>query len=313
MKNIRYKAVIALLLISVIVLAASCGGGSRTTSDSSDGNSVKVYYLTQLKTGLYPHNVRLKGDNAREQVRYLLDLLSTPPKDTDYTNSIPSSVIVRSFTLRSGSLTISFSRSYRNLNKVNESLLRASVVKTLVQLKSVDSVTFRVVKDAIVDSQGNAIGAMTADSFIDDFDFEQDSTKAIELMIYAPATDGSGLIREKRKVYINENVPVAQAIMKQMQKKPDSSKAEATLPQSVKLLSVSVNDGICYVDIDQSLDNIDSKVSTSLRIYSIVDSLCELDQVNRVQIIVGSGDNASIITDDEKNGTYSPDYDLVVK
>lgn len=314
MKKYISRIMIILLALCMMSSVVSCGSNTRNTTASADADSgmIKIYYLTQLKTSLYPHEERLSGENTREQISNVLHLLSTPPKDADYTNSIPSNIMVRSFRLKDGTLTISFSRSYRNLSKVNEALLRASVVKTLVQVPGVDSVAFRVLRDALVDSQGNAIGAMNATSFVDDFDFEQDSTKSLDLTVYCPASDGSGLIKEVRSVYVNENVPVAQAVIKQLQKTPSSADAEATLPSSVKLLSISVNDGICYVDIDQPLDNIDSKVSAKLRIYSIVNSLCELDQISRVQIIVGTGDSASVITDDDKNGTYSADPDLVI-
>ena len=79
----------------------------------------------------------------------------------------------------------------------------------------------------------------------------------------------------------------------------------------MKVLSVNVNDGICYVDLDSSLDNAGGNVSENLRIYSIVDSLCELDQINRVQIIIGSGDDAKVVNDDNNNSTYSPNLNLV--
>ena len=73
-----------------------------------------------------------------------------------------------------------------------------------------------------------------------------------------------------------------------------------TLPSSVKVLSVSVNDGICYVNLDSTLDNAGGNVSEQLRIYSIVDSLCELDAINRVQIIIGTGNDATVINKKSK-------------
>ncbi|MDD6381444.1 MAG: GerMN domain-containing protein [Lachnospiraceae bacterium] len=300
-----------LLCICMVAALVSCGS-SQSSEKHHSSDEIEIFYLNQMKTSLSPVSMHVAGTTTRDKVKNILRILSTPPKDADYTNSIPSNIMVRDFCIKNKGLTISFTRSYKNLNKVNEALMRASVVKTMVQLDTIDTVTFRVVKDAITDSQGNAIGAMNAETFVDDFDFEQDSTRAVDLVLYCPAADGSGLIKETRGVHINENIPVAQAVMQQLQKKPDSSDACATLPSSVKVLSVNVNDGICYVDLDQSIDNIDSKVSTNLRIYSIVDSLCELDQISRVQILVGSGDSASIITDNEKNGTYSPNLDFVV-
>lgn len=311
MKKLIRKTLVILLLFTLIISMASCTNRPEGREKKERG-SIEVYFLNQTKSALYPVEANIKGQTPRVKAEKAIDMLSTAQEDSDYVNSIPSSIMVRSFWIKNKNLTISFTRAYRNMNRVNEALMRASLVKTLVQIDGIDTVTFRVVNDQITDSQGNPIGAMNAESFVDDFGSEQDSTKALELVLYCPAADGSGLIREKRDVHVNENVPLATAVIRQLQKNPDSNGALVTLPSSVKVLSVNVNDGICYVDLDQSIDNLDSRVSTNMRIYSIVDSLCELGQISRVQILVGSGDQASVITDDEKNGTYSPNLDFVV-
>lgn len=292
------------------LLLVSCG--RNTSENNTDNDKIKVYYLNQMKTALYPVSEKLYGKSARSQIDYLLKELSSQKTDKDYTCSIPSEVMIRRFTLKKRELTVSFSRDYESLTKVSEALLRASVVKTLVQLPSVNSVTFKVVNESLLDSAGNVIGAMNEDSFVDDFDFEQDSTKAVYLTLYCPSTDGKGLIKESREAHINENVPLAQAVISQLTKIPDSKKASVTLPDSVKVLSVNVNDGICYVDLDSSLDNAGGDISANMRIYSIVNSLCELDQINRVQIIIGTGDSAQIINDENNNSTYTPNQNLVI-
>ncbi|MBQ1917165.1 MAG: GerMN domain-containing protein [Lachnospiraceae bacterium] len=299
------------ICLCMVLLFALVSCGDKKSADQGNDGRVKVYYLNQLRTSLYPVSEGVREQSARKKVSFLLRQLSTAKSDKDYTNPIPEAVIIRNFTLKQKQLIISFSRDYETLSKVQEALLRAAVVKTLVQLPEVDSVTFRIVNESLLDSAGNAIGAMTADSFVDDFDFEQDSTKAVYLTLYCPAADGSGLIKESREAHINENVPLAQAVMSQLSKSPDSKNADVTLPASVKVLSVNVNDGICYVDLDSSLDNAGGNVSENLRIYSIVDSLCELDQINRVQIIIGSGDDAKVVNDDNNNSTYSPNLNLV--
>ncbi|MQN01615.1 MAG: GerMN domain-containing protein [bacterium LCO1.1] len=309
MKNFLKKSAYILLCMTLALSLFSCGQKNKTKLNKG---FIKVYYLNQMKTALYPVTEKPKGNSARKRISNLLEELSSPKSDKDYTNSIPDQVIIRNFTLKKKQLVISFSHDYETLTKVEEVLLRASVVKTLVQLPEVDSVTFRIVDESLLDSAGNAIGAMTDESFVDDFDFEQDATKAVTLTLYCPASDGSGLIKESREAHINENVPIAQAVLSQLSKKPDSKNADVTLPASVKVLSVNVNDGICYVDLDSSLENAGGNVPENMRIYSIVDSLCQLDQINRVQIIIGSGDDAKVVNDSKNNSTYSPNYNLVV-
>lgn len=309
-KHFLKKTGCVLLCMLLVLSLISCG--SKSAKKTSAKGKINVYYLNQLKTSLYPVSETVKGDNTHQKIRNLLTELSTAKSDKDYTNPIPEQITIRNFSLKGGQLMISFSRDYETLSKVQEALLRAAVVKTLVQLPDVSSVTFRIVNESLLDSEGNAIGAMTADSFVDDFDFEQDSTKSVSLTLYCPAVDGSGLLKETREAHVNENVPIAQAVISQLSKKPDDKNADVTLPSSVKVLSVSVNDGICYVNLDSTLDNAGGNVSEQLRIYSIVDSLCELDAINRVQIIIGTGNDATVINDENDNSTYSPNMNLVI-
>jgi len=59
----------------------------------------------------------------------------------------------------------------------------------------------------------------------------------------------------------------------------------------VKLLNVSVNENVCYINFDSAFLNSTLEVKEYIPIYSIVNSLCEISNVNKVQITVnGSSD-----------------------
>jgi germination protein M len=49
-----------------------------------------------------------------------------------------------------------------------------------------------------------------------------------------------------------------------------------------------------------------------MAIYSIVNSLCKLDQINRVQIMIGSGENATILESDDLSNTFAADESFVL-
>ena len=153
---------------------------------------------------------------------------------------------------------------------------------------------------------------MTADSFVDDFGSEQDSTREAELTLFYPVADGSGIYREVHDVHYNENVPLAQVVLRQLSKSPERSDARSAIPSNVKVLSVNTSEGVCYVDLDQSLFSNETVGYQKMTIYSIVNSLCQLDQINRVQILIGSGDSASILESDDLSNTYAADESYVI-
>ena len=59
-----------------------------------------------------------------------------------------------------------------------------------------------------------------------------------------------------------------------------------TVNNNTKILSVTTKDGICYVNMDSNFLMVVNNVSTELAIYSIVNSLAELTNVNKVQILI---------------------------
>ena len=61
--------------------------------------------------------------------------------------------------------------------------------------------------------------------------------------------------------------------------------------KNTKVLNVSLTDNTCYVNLDSGFISGDTDVAEYIPIYAIVDSLTELQTVNKVQITVnGSAD-----------------------
>ena len=75
-------------------------------------------------------------------------------------------------------------------------------------------------------------------------------------------------------------------------------------PQT-KIINVMTKDGICYVNLDSSFLSAVNNVSTEISIYSIVNSLIELSNVNKVQILINGEVPANFATSTfERNLDY---------
>ena len=64
-----------------------------------------------------------------------------------------------------------------------------------------------------------------------------------------------------------------------------------TLPRNAKALSVTVKNGICYVNFDSAFADDALNVSEYIPIYSVVNSLTELPNISRVQISINGVSN----------------------
>ena len=58
-----------------------------------------------------------------------------------------------------------------------------------------------------------------------------------------------------------------------------------------KLITITVVDGVCYVNMDETFLNQNQEISEQVVLYSIVDSLTELSSIDKVQISI-NGDTS---------------------
>ena len=63
------------------------------------------------------------------------------------------------------------------------------------------------------------------------------------------------------------------------------------LPKDTKILNISTTDTVCYVNLDSTFLTGELEAAEYIPVYALVDSLTELQTVNKVQIAVnGSAD-----------------------
>ncbi len=270
-------------LVLALVLSFSLMG----CESSSSKTGYKIYYLNTDKAGIEPVSYQFTESDTKGRVEEALEKLKEKSDDIEYMNTIPSGVKVKSWELNNGSLSLYLVGDYEALDIYTEILVRAAIVKTLVQIKGVDSVSFIVNDAPLVDSSGEAVGLMTADTFIEDFGQETDSLLSTELTLYFASANGMSTVSETRQVYYSRNVSIEKLVIDQLLKGPDSDELLQAIPTGTKLNSISVSEnGVCIVNFDATIESAITGVTENVTVYSIVNSLTELDNIKQVQILV---------------------------
>ena len=293
-----------LVFISFFVLMLS---GCSRDADSS----LLVYYVNDTGTGLYPVPYgAADSDDVDYMIRDLIDRLSGLIEDRDYYAPITGDLTVTDYSLNENRLSIFFSQEYRGLSPTAEALLRASVVQTMTQIDGIDEVSFYVGEDPVTDALGIPIGPMTTDSFISDYGQAQSQSEKTELTLYYATADGNSLSEVKRTVHYSISQPLEQVVMQYLSESPGDDELMSAMPEGTNVLSVVTSDGTCYLTLDSTFLNLPEGESRDVAIYSIVNSLCALDPIDRVQIIVeGSG---ATVGADTVSGTYKRNDELVL-
>ena len=212
------------------------------------------------------------------------------------------------YEVEDGKLAINVDKAYSDLSATTEVLVRAAIVRTLTQLPSVKYVTITVEGSQLYDNAGEQVGWMNADQFINNDGNEINTYELVKVKLYFANADGDKLIAAYREKHYSTNTPLERFVVEELIAGP-SGQIEGLYPvinPETKIINILTKDGICYVNLDSNFLTVVNNVSTEVAVYSIVNSLVELDNINKVQILV-NGEVPSTFS----NSTFERNLDYV--
>ncbi len=291
-----------LLFFACAVLLAACG-------KHRDGNVVvyPVYYVSNSETKVEMHEHEMQAESEEDMLQELMDCLSTVPDKLEYKAPLSMGFQVLGMNVQEGKVQINVDGAYKNMPPTTEVLVRAAIVRTLTQLPNISYVGITVDGQQLYDNAGEAVGWMSADQFIDNDGNEINTYELTRIKLYFANEDGDKLIAAYREKHYSTNTPLERFVVEELISGPSGQVPGLypTVNPETKIINVMTKDGICYVNFDSSFLTVVNNVSTELAVYSIVDSLVELSNINKVQILVnGEVPSSFTTTTFERNLDY---------
>lgn len=285
------KKFLTILFVLSLLLGLSACGEEQVDPD----RLYKVYYISNTETKVEAHDYVMQSDTPEEQFQELMECLSTMPDKLEYKAPLTMGFSVLGYKLEEGKLVIDLDEHYSELSFTTEVLVRAAIVCTMTQVSGVDSVELTVAGSQLYDSLNNLVGRMTAEDFINNMGSEINSYETAHLKLYFANETGDGLIAVERSKPYNTNISLDRLVVEQLIAGPSSSidGIYPTINPDTKPVSVVTKDGVCYVNLDETFLNQIYNVTADVTIYSIVNSLVELSNVNKVQISI-NGDTSGM-------------------
>lgn len=289
----------ALVLGSV----AFSGCGKKETE-----SKYKIYYVNEEQGEVLAEGFVPSEETTQTMLEEMTEKLNK--KNAEGHTLLPENIEIQSCVDDDGMIRVDFNQEYHDLNPVDEVLLRASIVKDYVQIPNIYLVTITAEGTPIVDSQGQEIGAMSLDSFLENTGKEIMAYQYKELNLYFTNEEGNQLVPEARQVYYNGNTPIEKVIVEQLLCGPGESGHYATLPSDTRIVGVSVADGIAYVNLGKQFVDEALPVDAQIPIYSIVNSLIDAGNVSQVQISI-NGDTSLLFKDKvDMNQLFQVNHEL---
>lgn len=275
-------------ILSLVLFCTACGNQEQP----ENGKSYNVYYVNNEETKTLTREYFSETEDAQTLLEELLKQLAEVPSKFEYEAPLANGFELVGYTLDNGQLTMNFDENYKTMDTVKEVLTRAAIVRTVTQIPGIDYVSFTVQGEMLSDSGGIAVGMMSADLFIDNAGNEINAYEKVNLRLYFADEDGTGLVEENRRnVVYSSNIALEKLVVEKIIEGPVSEGAYPTVNPSTKIVSVTIKDGICYVNLDEAFLSQQYTTSAEVTIYSLTNSLVELSNVNKVQISINGETN----------------------
>ncbi len=283
MKELKFVIICTILVLMM-------GGCGNKSEDSSDYN---MYYVNKDETKIVKEAYTPQGTTTTDMVNEFLSKLDENPKNANYKKAKPDLVKLLNYTVEDKQVYLTFDAGYYEMSNVTEILFRTAIVRMLTQIPNIEFVSFYINDKPLMDVSGNVVGIMTADNFIENTGDETNTYERTNLTLYYANEEGNKLIETSVDVVYSSNISPEKLIIDRLIKGPSTDKVFPTIPPETKLINVSIKDGVCYVNLDEGFLNQTYELIESVPVYSIVNSLLELSNINKVQILINGETNVT--------------------
>lgn len=302
----------------LIFIILPCSGCSFDKQEEYTGYYIFFPDANETRVGYEEYTPQSKRRN--DLIKEFLKRLQMEPEDISLRKALPDDVVVDEYMFdEAGQLTLYLSSGYGKLKGISEILHRAAIVKTLCQIEGVAGVQFYVAGQPLTDSNLNAFGYMTEESFIDNTGGETTYKQNATLNMYFSDNTGNNLVKVPVDITYDATIPLEQLAVEQLIRGPysidgvDSGKVKATVPSKTELNKISVKENTCYIDFSQNFLKKRTDISAEATIYSVVNTLVELSNINKVQFSI-NGEQVLLYNDTIDFGaTFERNLDIVIQ
>ncbi|PKM51052.1 MAG: hypothetical protein CVV02_08965 [Firmicutes bacterium HGW-Firmicutes-7] len=304
------KKLIVVIILCLIVIGIVA---SQSNKDENVESSYTVYLANANMNGLVPVKVSLDDVTVDTKVSNILEILREGTSDAKAT--IPKSVEVISIKMEEKKAVLSFNESYKSMSSIEEIICRSSVVKSLAVLQEIDTVEFYIGSVPYQNSLGKVLGAMKESDVVLDFIEDSAAQNTKKVTLYFSDEEGMHLVPVEYEVNLNAEEQIEKIVLDLLINGPEDNTLRRTIPEGTKVKNVYTNEGVCYVDFNEEFVTKHTGGSTgeTMTIYSIVNSLTELNNINKVQFLIEGSVRAEYKGHIDFNALFQTNLDLIKK
>ena len=253
------------------------------------GTKFKVYFLNHEQNMIEceDRNIILKKDFEKKNILHeVIKILFDGPRNKNLLRFDLANLKILDVNLdeKNKLAEINFSREYKNIE--NEIFFRSALTWSVTSLDFVEQVKIFV--------DGKNLAEIIDDVNFDFFDRENillnpgiSDEKIYRKSFKLYFRKKNKLLAEERKIDIGLNQPEEKYILEQIILGPENNNLEAIAPKETKMYDIKTDKDICYISLSDDFFNVNKLDLNNQKfaIYGIVNSLTELENINKVQFL----------------------------
>lgn len=298
---LSYKSFTFIIIMAMLLTSCSLFGTKQQIPQSTE---VKLYFVSSDNTLLREEIRSITKNQKASIVDDVLNELFKGPKSDGILNVIPSGATIKSLKWKTDlqRVELDFSKEF-GLVGGNDIIKVYAIAKTLCSIEGVKDVAITVEGAPMADQNGNKLELLTEQKVNEYLEKAQKRYKEVVLYFLNKRLK---LQAEKRTIEISDKISIAEAVVNQLIAGPSTKGLIKTIPDKTKLISIYITDKVCSVNLSSEFTSMrkGSETEDAATIYSVVNSLCAADGIEKVSIYVegnvlksyGSLDLSNIIT-----------------
>lgn len=274
------KKIVALIMCLALCFFTACSKTGET------GKGVTLYFVDAEKKNMVTEVKALPGDTLPEVAAFAVNALIKGPEGEQAKKAFPDGVTLIDIKISDNIATVNLSAQFNTGTKIDKLWSRYTLINTLCDLEGISKTQILVEGDIITSISNNEpLGPMGKEDIVTDVNQVTNDTTIATL--YFSDENGMKLAKESRSVVLKEGETLEKAVIEELIKGPKTPGLYQVLPQGVKVLSAETKDGICFLNLSAEF-NVSGMGSAAeeLTVYSIVNTLCDIEHVNKVQLLV---------------------------
>ncbi len=279
------KKMLMLVLGCLLLLSACSVPKQPVTSVSGNQETVVLYFANSQGTDLIPVNLNVYEKPQAELPGLVMEKLLEGPTSPELSRAIRLGTKLLTVAKEQTLVKVDVSKEFYHEESIYDVLAISSIVKSLCSISGVDSVFMTVEGQPLLTAEGTELGILKESDVV--FDADALTEDESNITLYFSDTNAEYLTREIRRVKVPRGELMEKIVLTELINGPKGNGGR-TIPQETKIRSIETKDKVCFVNLSSEFitKNNVGIAAEQLTIYSIVNSLTELSNVDKVQFLI---------------------------